>query len=203
MPTTSVYKNTSVHRTRQMQTEEVFVRGMKYTNTPHEPGYAKTIVNFNIKNDGEVFAPRGGLRVVRSEVTRQLLDTEVHTDYCVHHTHMMYVKTETGDAILCHYILASTMNDSEQFLLKNAKLIIELNNDYLEATYDNLESTAALLMQPACTAMHEMPIVNPKKRSGIFTSLEGNTYILYQDGVTQKYFLGRIAATLSSSNVLS
>lgn len=199
----ATYKNTGTHRTRQMETEEVFVRGMKYTNTPHDPGYAKTIVNFNIKNDGEVFAPRGGLRVVRSEVTRQLLDTDIHSDYCVHHTHMMYVKTESSDAILCHYILASTIDSSEQFLLKNAKLIIELNNDYLEATYDDAASTAALLMQPACTAMHEMPIHSPKKRSGIFTSLEGNTYVLFQKSDTGKYFLGRIEATLSSSNTLS
>lgn len=201
MAQTSLYKNTDTHRTKYMQTEEVFVRGMKYTNTPHEAGYAKTVVNFNIKNDGEVFSPRGGLRVVRSEVTRQLLEEDIHSDYCIHHAHMMYIQDENGDATLYHYILASTINMSRKFLLSNAKLIIEKDNDYIEASCDDTASNAALLMQPFCTAMHEVPIAAPKSRSGIYTSLEGNTYVLLnEDG---KNYLGRINATLASDNTLT
>ena len=82
MAQTTLYKNTTgnAHRNRYMQTEEVFVNGMKYSDAPHAPGYAKTIVNFNIKNDGEVFVPRGGLRVIRSEVARQSLIKPGTTD---------------------------------------------------------------------------------------------------------------------------
>lgn len=199
MAQTTLYKNTAGngHRNRYMQTEEVFMHGMKYTDAPHAPGYAKAIVNFNIKNDGEVFVPRGGLRVVRSEVSRQILTKagtvdELYSDYCIHHTHTMYIETPDGDAVLCNYVLASVMDDTQQFLLANAKLIIEHENDYIEAEYDNVEALGTLLMKPACTAMHEMEVSTPRKRSGIYTSLEGNTYVLVnEDGINH---LGKIVA---------
>lgn len=203
MPQTTLYKNTAGngHRNRYMQTEEVFMNGMKYTDAPHAPGYAKTIVNFNIKNDGEVFVPRGGLRVVRSEVARQSLIKpgtvdELFSDYCVHHTHTMYIEKPDGDAVLCNYVLASTMDDDQRFVLSDARLIIEYENDYIEAVYDDegehAAITGALLMKPACTSVHEMNVENPRKRSGIFTSLEGNTHVLVnEDGINH---LGKIVA---------
>lgn len=179
MPQTTLYKNTNgnAHRQRYMQTEEVFVRGMKYTDAPHQAGYAKTVVNFNIKNDGEVFVPRGGLRVVRSEIGRQLLDPSIHKDYCVHHSHTTYIEKPDGDAMLCHYVLASTLSNEYKFNVADAKLIIEYENDYYEAEFIG-ERVGELLMKPAYTAMHEMPIEHPAKRTGIYTSLEGNTYVL-------------------------
>ena len=212
MAQTTLYKNTAdnAHRNRYMQTEEVFANGMKYTDAPHAPGYAKTIVNFNIKNDGEVFVPRGGLRVVRSEVSRQTMikpDTidQTFSDYCVHHTHTMYVKTSDGDAVLCHYVLASVMDDDQRFVLANAKLIIEYENDYIEAEYDenngNVAALGALLMRPACTAVHEMEVTDCRKRSGIFTSLEGNTYVIVnEEGINH---LGKIVAQFNEDMSVS
>lgn len=211
MPQTTLYKNTAGngHRNRYMQTEEVFMNGMKYTDAPHAPGYAKTIVNFNIKNDGEVFVPRGGLRVVRSEVSRQTLIKpntvdQFYSDYCIHHAHTMYVETTDGDAILCNYVLASVMDDTQQFILADAKLVIEYENDYIEAAYDEADTraviTSALLMKPACTAMHEMEVNTPRKRSGIFTSLEGNTYVLVNEaGINH---LGKIVARFKEDRTI-
>lgn len=207
MPQITQYKNAA--RNRYMQTEEVFAGGMKYTDAPHAPGYAKTIVNFNIKNDGEAFVPRGGLRVIRSEIARQTLikpgtTDERFPDYCIHHAHTMYVEKLDGDAILCHYVLASTMDDDQRFVLSNACLIIEYEDDYIEAEYDatiaHATSNGALLMQPACTAVHEMEVSNPRKRSGIFTSLEGNTYVMVnEDGIN---YLGKIVARFKNDQAI-
>lgn len=210
MPQVTAYKSTAGHRAKQMQTEEVFTNGMKYTDAPHAPGYAKTIVNFNIKNDGEVFVPRGGLRVVRSEVSSQTLikpDTinQFYSDYCVHHAHTMYIETTGGDAILCNYVLASVMDDTQQFILATAKLVVEYENDYIEAVYDEdaarAAATSALLMKPACTAMHEMEVSTPRKRSGIFTSLEGNTYVLVNEAGIN--YLGKIVAQFKENQKIN
>lgn len=222
MAQTSLYKNTAgnAHRNRYMQTEEVFRNGMRYTNAPHLPGYAKTIVNFNIKNDGEVFTPRGGLRVIASEVARQTLTKSgedvfdlslnarnsiaLYTDYCIHHSSSMYVSTPDGDAIQCNYLLASVMDDSQQFVLHNAKLIVEYEGDYVEADYDNTAPDAVkqgtLLMKPACTAMHEMQVPTPRKRSGIYATLEGNTYVLVQENGSKH--LGKLITRVTNNNKL-
>ena len=185
MAQTTAYKNVAgnAHRARYMQTEEVFVNGMKYTDAPHTPGYAKTIVNFNIKNDGEVFVPRGGLRVVHSEIAQQDFDSAVQQDYCVHHAHTTYVSTKDGDALLCNYVLSGVVDSKQRFVVAKSNLVIEHDNDMYEALYDNENAEELyLLMKPSCTSMHEMAISNPTRRSGIFSSLEGNTYVLVSNG---------------------
>ena len=51
MAITSSYKTQAVHQ-RVMTTESVFTKGMKYTNQPLPEGYIKTLINFDIKDDG-------------------------------------------------------------------------------------------------------------------------------------------------------
>lgn len=61
---TQPYKNTSAHRQRAMSTESQFNSGMKYTNQPLGDGFAKTLVNFKLHNDGESLTPRGGINKI-------------------------------------------------------------------------------------------------------------------------------------------
>lgn len=49
--------------TRINLTEEVFSSGMNFTNAPLAEGYVKILVNFDVKDDGQMLVPRQGLIV--------------------------------------------------------------------------------------------------------------------------------------------
>lgn len=48
--------------TRVHQVEEGFGLGMDFTDTPLNEGFLKTLVNYNMKDKGEILVPRDGLR---------------------------------------------------------------------------------------------------------------------------------------------
>lgn len=50
--------------TRTLLTEADFTLGMMYTNNALDEGYARTLINFDYKDDGMALTPRGGLRAV-------------------------------------------------------------------------------------------------------------------------------------------
>jgi len=82
---TVLYKNTAknAQRARYMTSVEDFKKGMQYTDAPLEAGAVKMLVNWDIKNDGEVLAPRKGLCPVGSAI---LADRSIaHTRYA-HYT---------------------------------------------------------------------------------------------------------------------
>ena len=56
MASISTFKNPGMasNRTRVMTTEDKFSRGMNYVNTTQSPGYVKNLVNYVLKNDGNV-----------------------------------------------------------------------------------------------------------------------------------------------------
>ena len=63
MAQTSLYKSSpATVRQRVMTTETIFSKGMRYTNQPMAEGYIKSLINFDIKDDGESIKPRGGLQ---------------------------------------------------------------------------------------------------------------------------------------------
>lgn len=184
MARTVLFKNTSenAHRTRYMTNVDDFSSGMKFTNAPHESGFAKAIVNFDLKNDGECLVPRGGFHDIASRTSAVLAKTE-YIDFCVHHAASMFVKEpDDSDAILCQYYLAGGLTASG-FDIASAYLVVEYKGEYIRATHVSDEfATGTLLMKPAATQMHNMELDTPKYRNGIYTSLEGNTYVLVHSG---------------------
>ncbi len=185
MARTVLFKNTAqnAHRTRYMTSADDFSSGMKFTNAPHAEGFAKAMVNFDFKNDGECLVPRGGFHDVANRVSAILASTQ-YLDFCVHHASSMFVKeADDSDATLCQYYLAGGIT-ATGFDLATAYLVVEYHGNYISATHAAEGITqGTLLMKPAVTQMHNMPLDTPKYRSGIYTSLEGNTYLLvHTDG---------------------
>ena len=108
MAGTVLFKNSTdnAHRTRYLTNVDDFSSGMKFTNAPHTSGYAKAMVNFDLKNDGECLVPRGGLHDVVNRASAVLAE-ESYLDFCVHHSGSMYIsEADDTDATLCQYYIA-------------------------------------------------------------------------------------------------
>ena len=199
MAGTTLYKNTAnnAHRARYMTSEDNFASGMKYSNAPHMSGFAKSIVNYNLKNDGECLTPRGGLTQLGEDTVFSMLTSSEALDYCVHHSGTMYINTaDKTDAVLCQYMLVGTLY-SAGVDVAHSMLIVEHNGTYITATYDSEAEGLAghFVMKPALKEMHGMPM-EAKYRAGMYTSIEANTYVLVNTGNKNK--LGRIYATFNN-----
>ena len=136
MASTTLYKNTAnnAHRARYMTSEDNFASGMKYSNAPHMSGFAKSIVNYNLKNDGECLTPRGGLTQLGEDTVFSMLTSSEALDYCVHHSGTMYINTaDKTDAVLCQYMLVGTLY-SAGVDVAHSMLIVEHNGTYITAT---------------------------------------------------------------------
>lgn len=184
MAGTTLFKNTAnnSHRKRYVTNIDNFSSGMKFTNAPHLDGYAKSIVNFDLKNDGECLVPRGGIKLY-SHWNPVLTANDKYVDYCVHHAGAMFVSDHDGtDADLCqYYIVGGVVATGME--VETTKLFVEYNNNTITAEYTS-ELHGVLLMQPAMPSIHNLTIDVPKYRNGIYTSLEGNTYLLLNDGTS-------------------
>lgn len=200
MARTILYKNTSrnAHRARYMTDVDDFSSGMKFTNAPHTPGYAKAIVNFDLKNDGECLIPRGGLHDIVSRASEVIASSQ-YVDFCIHHAAAMFVKeSDDSDATLCQYYLAGGIT-ATGFDLTTAYLVVEYNGTFIKGTHvaQGIQ-TGTLLMKPAIKSMHGMDVDVPKYRDGIYTVLENNTYVLVNSG--NNNLLGTIVATFNAQH---
>lgn len=195
MATTQLFKNTNnnVHRKRYMTNEDQFLKGMQFTNAPLPSGYAKALINFDLKNDGTSLVPRGGFHDIHSNVAS--ISTGTDMDYFVHHADAAYVSNyaET-DAYLCNYFILCKNSD-----IATAKLMLEYNNHYLVAAYDTTAQnalTGSLLVKPSILQMQDLYTDHPTARDGLHASLEGNTYVLVKT-LLNEYKLGRIYMKLN------
>lgn len=193
MAGTQLFKNTSknIHRRRYMTDEDQFSKGMQFTNNPLPDGYAKAIINFDLKNDGVSLVPRGGLHDITAAPVCSI-EALVDTDYFIHHADATYVQDSSGnDADLCNYfILCKRGFAAAAPELSAAKLMLEYNNTFMTAAYDTSAQNAldgALLMKPPITNMQDFIIANPLPRDGIHASLEGNTYVLVHTATSYKF----------------
>lgn len=195
MAGTILFKNTAsnAHRARYLTNEDNFSAGMRYTAAPHNTGYAKALVNFDLKNDGECLVPRGGFHDVASRVAAMVAGKQ-YLDFCTHHSSAAYVQ-DGADATLCNYHIIGGITEAG-FDLNTAVLVLEYGGKYLTATKsEGVGITGHLLMKPAVTDVQGLTIAVPKSRDGIHTSLEGNTYVLVNTGTKNK--LGVIKLTFN------
>lgn len=51
---------------RNLVTEEDFRGGMRYTDSPQDPGFCKALINYDIKDNGKIITPRNGYRMLHS-----------------------------------------------------------------------------------------------------------------------------------------
>ena len=220
MAGTVLFKNTArnAHRTRYVTNVDNFSSGMRFTDAPHAAGYAKSIVNFDIKNDGECLIPRGGLHMLGDSLEVSAV-FPLH-DYCIHHASAMFVKapSETSEDVkLCKYYIvgASTeVNGVRSFDLATSYLVVEnafkLGTNQPElgiSGYDAYSEcptpiAGALTTKPWFTDLQGFRTADGSlsanvARDGIFTSLEGNTYVFVHTAT--KNILGRLVAQFKST----
>ena len=204
MAGTQLFKNTArnAHRRRYLTDEDQFSNGMHYTNTPLAEGFAKAIVNFDLKNDGISLVPRGGLHnIINADSLCSIAMGVNDTDYFVHHADSTYVLNYNGDdAALCNYFILCKSVSGEAPELATAKLVLEFKNNYLVADYDTSNQSALLgemLMKPPTEVMQDLIIANPVSRDGLHASLEGNTYMLIV--TANSHELGRLIIKLNQA----
>jgi hypothetical protein len=197
MATTQLFKNTNgnVHRKRYMTNEDQFSKGMQFTNAPLTSGYAKAIINFDLKNDGTSLVPRGGLHDIQKDVASLYMSGTA--DYFIHHADAIYVSNYNDtDAYLCNYFILCKDAD-----IASAKLMLEYNGSYLVSAYDTAAQdalTGTILVKPSISQMQDLHTESPKSRDGIYASLEGNTYVLVKTTLNA-YKLGRLIIKLNQA----
>ena len=200
MAQTSLYKSSpATVRQRVMTTETIFSKGMRYTNQPMVEGYIKSLINFDIKDDGESIKPRGGLQPY-TDVIASIPDSYgINT---IHNSGTIYVLTEDeSDAVLCDYALFGQVTKDKMFRMNHSRLIVNYKDKYLTAEYDGSLSGAVtneyfLTMTPVIESMCGMTINKPESTSkGVFASIDANTYVLVKDPHNtsgEYHFLGRL-----------
>lgn len=104
---TTKYKSSNM--TRTVNSIYSFANGMKYTNSPLTEGYAKLLVNYDFKNDGEFIAPRYGYKKIYSKKTNSRIEYEAR---------VLHVGTSYADYI--HYDINGTVAKTEQVLVRYA-----------------------------------------------------------------------------------
>lgn len=178
----TMYKNTATHRTRTMTTETDFSKGMKYTATPLEEGYAKLMVNFDMKEDGAKLIPRGGTQLIKSGTLDNVLANK--DKYILYSTGQCYVSEyDMSDATMARYaIYGTSVADG-----------IEASTAYIVITTDDINYYGAHLTVPvsftnlvlrasvSIGSMHGMLVHNSNARVGVASTLNGVLYTAGKD----------------------
>ena len=193
---------------RVMTVEDLFNFGMSYVNTPLEEGYAKLLVNFDLKNLGTSLTPRSGLKQKGAHVANTTLPG-THT-YAIHHVGSTLVATaDEADATPHKYILVAAVVihhalGTKCFSLAQSYVFVETSTGYLCAPI-----TAAYYssIRPALKDVHGVSVQGIDEcKEGVYTSIAANTYLPVYDATnTTRLFVrlnlkynvdGTIAATL-------
>lgn len=191
---------------RVMTVEDLFNKGMQYTDIPLQEGYAKALVNLDITNSGDTLTPRGGLHSTSSIdgcfahlASAPYYDSANAKDYIVHHTGTTLVEIDSGaDATLCRYamigqVFAHSSSVSGYSLdLTRSFLLIEYNDTVYVAKNMPTDSLATPLAR-SIQAIHNVTVQRPYGMDAIWTSISGNTYMpIIKKGSPETRFLGRI-----------
>lgn len=183
MATTASFKEYE-RQPRVMTVEDLFNFGMSYVDSPLAEGYAKLLVNFDLKNQGTSLAPRGGLKAV----TSNLSDTTLSSldNYTIHHVGTTMVQSIDGqDASVHKYIMVAQVvqfpgNPDPLYSFENAKIFLETDAGFLVApcTLARYSKTKVKMKN-----IHRIDLETLLQcNRGIFVSIEANTYIPTFDG---------------------
>ena len=202
----STYKNHD-GAARTMVSENSFMSGMHYTDTPLLEGQNKLLMNFQLANSGATLRPRPGYQTYEALTGLAVVDAE--DDCIVHHTTQMYMTKQNSDeVILCRYYLAGSVYETtnEEQIVGMPKALFALDGARLSAVYNgaNIYNTGTptitpsvegaeyyLSLLPSHDAIHGRAIEVGHSRTGVFTSMDNNTYVTvyckWMDGETIKW----------------
>lgn len=170
---TVAYKNTNAHRVRTMTTESNFNQGMKYTTSPLEEGFAKLLVNYELKDDGNKLVPRG------AEQLQYVTEKTNATNQMILAVGDIYI-TANEDAVTVRAALIGSYNDG---IIDNIGIAYEYESKlyYRDVNIEKIvddDSTyvpATLVAKEGCTRVHGINLENPTY-STPYGILEGNLY---------------------------
>lgn len=178
MATIGNYKEYA-RQARTMTVEDLFNLGMSYVDTPLNEGFAKLLVNFDLKNQGTSLVPRGGLKTVESDLAGKILDP-AHT-YAVHHVGMTMVQSVSGnDAKMHRYVLLApvvlhTVLGTQCYYFNELICILEADAGFLSAS---ISQELYSNVRPKLSEIHGVPLQTSNQYNrGLFVSIEANTYI--------------------------
>lgn len=172
---------------RTITVEDLFNMGMNYSNTPLDEGFAKLLVNYELKNQGTSLVPRGGLTLVSPKLANQVLDNG--KTYAVHHVGLTMVSSADGqDATVHKYILVAALTaDPVRFDLSSVYCFVEADGEYICASYSGAYYTD---VKKKLDEVHDVPIAPTLQcNSGLFVSVEANTYfpVYAHTGTVRKF----------------
>lgn len=191
-----------------MTVEDLFNLGMSYVDTPLAEGYAKLLVNFDLKNQGVSLVPRGGIKLVDAKLANYIMpDTNV---YAIHHVGSTLIATaDDEDATVHKYVLiAPIVNHAVSgklcYSFNQAYVIIETDTGYQSAVLSTAYYSNVKLK---LNSIHNMDVaLTSECNKGIYASIAANTYIPVFDinSINRKFVQlylhyngdGSIAATL-------
>lgn len=127
---------------RNMVTEESYAGGMRFTDTPLMEGVCKNLINFDLKDMGQVLTPRAGYQTL---YTKEL--GELTVSHSVHHTGQgILFNTITGDDRAVRYILMDSQDTEDGwFNFVNAKILIE---DSFSSDYNDTANKSLIVVPP-------------------------------------------------------
>ena len=129
---------------RAITAEESYAMGMQYTNTPLGTGFCKTLLNYDLKDNGECLVPRPGYRTLH-----HLLASDSSTAYQIHHTAMSAVEdTITSEDSSKRYILSIPKTAGTEVPFLDCQILIE--NSFVSdfASQDQSFITPQLIEEP-------------------------------------------------------
>lgn len=145
---------------RKQLVEESFGKGMQFTNSPLTEGYAKVLVNLDIKNNGEILTPRPGLR------TTQAFGYDTDTD-CTGAEQIFAAKEQyVNDVAHAQFLLLQTLAAGSTQLRQGSVISITGHPDSQGYSYGDTEvqryseTTAATVnfVVPQNAEIHGIPL---------------------------------------------
>lgn len=168
------YKNTAAHRQRTLSTESQFTSGMKYTHAPLGDGYARTLVNFKLHNDGETLTPRGGLTTLRE---LDSLDAGYDANASVYWTGNIFVGWQGHEDTIMHATLSGNY-DADGLIASTLVVNVTMpDGTSKRAQYDGASGNKLILGNPTAS-VHGMDCIQTNARRPIATELNGKLYIM-------------------------
>lgn len=170
------YKNTSSHRVRSMATESQFSSGMKYTKAPLGDGYARTLVNFKLNNDGESLRPRGGARTIHSFTESSI---PIGATLGLFYTANVFVSNAAETDVTIRQVSIYGDMSYDGLNLSTAVAYVELDDaPFYECVHTT--STGYLKARPATTVVHGVVCENPTYAiDGVCAEYDGSLYCVH------------------------
>ena len=196
--------------TRDMAVEEVYNTGMFYTNNALSTLYAKTLVNYDYKDDGTSLVPRGGLQTLASielptstkyryplasfSTNINLKNNKFLEDY---RARCFLVTSAPEEGNMPEYSAerkATLFNNADMLLYIQDPVTGVFKQSMIDTTTELDQSKLVLLGEAynSTQVVHGLELHSTGSRNIIYTTLANVMYIPYRDNKDTTLHMGRL-----------